>query len=139
MKICFSLLCIALLFSNGCMSIKDYSTLYFRNHKKIDGVESAADLTRRLAASKSEREILYGDNSRFSLLATCTVFRNQLFVAGMAAGGGEDGRKVSEMAKLMEVAYQTSMDDFLATCEREINTDVGSIFIQAQKVFAGAN
>jgi len=118
------------------MSIKDYSTLYFRN-RKIEGVEPAPVLIKRLNENSANRPIIYGDDAK--KLESCLFFRNQLFVSALSGTSGEDGQKVKQAAQKIELAFQTGEDEFLAACESEMHTEVGTTFSLARKQFIGTD
>lgn len=115
------------------MSLTEYSTLYFHHHARaVDGLEPASELLLRLNRTTADRQILAAGSEKARQAASCLLFRNQLFIGSLMASSGEAGAKVKASAQAVELAYQTNEDEFLAVCERELHTEVGIVFLQAQ-------
>lgn len=132
------LICFGLFVASACMSIKDYSVQYFYLRQPVSGVENAAQLFKRLNESAKDREIIDDSKEQARKMATCAIFRNQLFVATLSGLSGDDGKKVKACAQAVEVAYQANSEEFLSICTREMNTEVGQAFLAAQQQFIAA-
>jgi hypothetical protein len=114
---------------NGCASIHEAGRAYFREGYEVKGVEPAETYLSRMNKEKQLRDSMYSQNKSARIIQ-CTLLRNQFYVASTK---GSPPKKVLELTKILERAYQESDEAFLAACEQVIKTEEGRAFLVIQQ------
>ncbi len=124
-----------LLLLASCTTMRDASFGYFMKHNKAVGVMSFPLELERLEEKNIElKKLIYGPMAS-AKLTTCVMLRNQLYVAVLDGVSGADGKQIKEATQIMEEAYQTSDEEFLAACDQILATPVGAVFVEAQQYY----
>lgn len=123
---------IILLFINACAgSLKEYGRLYFLKKDKIAGVEPLFSLNKRLSQEKELTKIVYG-SEKLQKIISCTILRNQLYVAGLYNPPGQMGLEIKTLVREIEDAYQQNDEIFLDVCNKISNEHIGKEFLKLQ-------
>ena len=140
---------------SGCYGLGHYSRIYEKRDNTGPGVVSAQKFHMEMEGNRAIREKIHGTADRAQLFARCEYFRNQLVIAERDADDwakfvwffplfwpfhpltlwqwpyseSQKAWKVQDAARVLEKAYQTDDETFLATCEKLMTeSQVGTVF-----------
>lgn len=141
--------------SSGCMTTRDYASVYRKAKKPTTGLENPGQFCKQLQSASVMHQRLGLSQQQITSYVRCNLLRQQLFAAAVRARRhttwvlafplswpihaitlyswptiqAMTASKIGKAAKQLEQAYQDSDQRFLAICKQQLQTHWGQTFV----------